>query len=418
MYQNTRLQHSLRVSQCGDVAGQVNHKEGVVMKTCYRAVSILILAFCVLAATVLRSNGAPSQQDETSAAQTSMRGIFFTLTMVYTLSLDAEQYEDPANYAQIQGGLQALVANVSELERHGAGLNPSYGYFRRSLARDAQDALDRFTEGQFMGSRFIVGKMTENCVSCHTKLPSENDFDLGAEFTSKSKIRKLKPEERVQIELALRQFDAAMATYEELFAVPAMSPENLALLGAFSGYMRLCVGAMDDPQRAAAALKKYGGRGDLSSMFKTQVNGWAAALESANLDAAVGNELTTARELIIGAEAARANPADRSGLVDYVIGATLLNRYIESNPTDDNDVAEAFYLMGVAESRINRSYWVSETDYLLDRAIRTAPKSEVAKQAYAFLAEYTISAHAETSAREVSPDMRADMEELRKLIEE
>ena len=74
--------------------------------------------------------------------------------------------------------------------------------------------------------------------------------------------------------------------------------------------------------------------------------------------------------------------------------------------------------MGVAESRISRSYWVSETDYLLDRAIRTDPKSEVARQAYAFLTEYTISAHAETSAREVSPDMQADLEELRKLIEE
>jgi mono/diheme cytochrome c family protein len=388
------------------------------MKTRYRTASIVMLAFCVVAATVWPSTGAPSQQDETSAAQTSMRGIFFTLTMIYTLSLDAEQYEDPANHAQIQGGLQALVANVSELDRHGAGLNPSYGYFRHSLAKDAEDALNRFNEGQYMGSRFVVGKMTENCVSCHTKLPSRQEFELGAEFTNKSKIRKLKPEERVQIELALRQFDTALATYEELFAVPEMSPENLALLAAYSGYLRLCVSVLDDPARAAATLKKYGGRKDLSATFKKQLDGWVAALEAADLDSAAGDELATARELINGAEAARANPADRSGLVDYVIGSTLLNRYIESNPSNEADLAEAFYLMGVAESRISRSYWVSETDYLLDRAIRTAPKSEVAKQAYAFLAEYTISAHAETSAREVSPDMQADLEELRKLIEE
>lgn len=388
------------------------------MKTRYRAASIAMLALCVMAVTAWQSTGAPSQQDETSAAQTSMRGIFFTLTMVYTLSLDAEQYEDPVNNAQIHGGLQALVANASELERHGAGLNPSYGYFRRSLANDAQDALTRFNEGQYMGSRFVVGKMTENCVSCHTKLPYEQDFDLGAEFINKSKIRKLKPEERVQIELALRQFETALATYDELFAEPEMSPENLALLGAFSGSMRLCVGAMDDPQRAAATLKKYGRRADLSAMFKTQLDGWIDALESADMNAAAGNELASARELINTAEAARSNPADRSGLVDYIIGSTLLNRYVESNPSNETELAEAFYLMGVAESRINRSYWVSETDYLLDQAIRTAPKSEVARQAYAFLAEYTISAHAETSAREVSPDMRADLEELRKLIEE
>ena len=74
--------------------------------------------------------------------------------------------------------------------------------------------------------------------------------------------------------------------------------------------------------------------------------------------------------------------------------------------------------MGVSESRITRSYWISETDFLLAQSIRTAPKSPVAKQAYDFLVEYTAAGHSEDSAREVSPELRADLEELRALIEQ
>jgi len=361
---------------------------------------------------------AAQQQTETSAAQTSMRGIFFTLTMVYTLSLDAEAFEDPANYGQIQAGLQALVANASELDRHGGGLNPSYGYFKRSLARDAQDALNRFTEGQYMGSRFVISKITENCVSCHVKLPKEQEFELGDEFVNKRKIQKLKPEERIQIELAMRQFDDAVATYEQLFADPKMTPENLSLLAAYCGFLRVCIGALNDPQLAVGTLKTYAQRSDVPTAFKNQVNDWIADLETVNLDASAGNELAVSRDLIQNAEKNRKYPTDRSSLVDYVVASTLLNRYIESGPASDDDASEAFFLMGIAESRLTRSYWTSETEFLLAQSIRRSPKSDTAKQAYEFLAEYTVSAYAETSAREVSPELRADLEELRKLIEE
>jgi hypothetical protein len=389
------------------------------MKTRYRAALISVLALSVVAAPVWYTVGlAGPQETGTSEAQTTMRGIYFTLTMVYTFSLNPEAFEDPANNMQIMSALQALVANSSELKRHGAGLNPSYGYYRRSLAKDARDALDRFTQGQYMGSRFVISKMTENCVSCHTRLPADQQFDLGEEFVSKKKIKKLKPEERVHIELALRQFDAAVKTYEQLFTSPDMTPENLALLCAFEGYLRLCIGAMDHPQHASETLKTYVQRDDVPAPFKSVVNGWITELGAVNLAAAKGNELAVAKQLIEEAEANRKNPSDRSRLVDYVVASTLLGRFIESGPSSDIEVAEAFYLMGVAESRIKRSYWVSETEFLLDQAIRKAPKSDVAKEAYAFLSEYTISAHAETSAREVSPELRADMEELRKLIEE
>ena len=125
------------------------------------------------------------------------------------------------------------------------------------------------------------------------------------------------------------------------------------------------------------------------------IRGWIAELGRVNLAAEKGNELPAAKQLIEQAEAERKHPSDRTHLVDYVVAVTLLNRYMQAGPASKTDAAEALYLMGIAEARITRSYWVSDTEFLLDQAIRTAPKSEVAKEAYAFLTEYTVSAEAE-----------------------
>lgn len=389
------------------------------MKTARLIRLLPVLVLCALGMVMVAGDvTATSQETEMSAAQTRMQGIFITVTAAYSYSLDPEAFEEPANNMQIQAALQALLANAAELERHGGGLNPTFGYLQRSLAKDAKDALDRFIQGEYAGSRFVISKMTENCVRCHTKLTSSGDYEIGAEFTTKSDIRKLPPEERVNVELSTRQFGKAVKTYEEIFADPEMTPEKLESLGAFEGYLRLCVCALGDPKQPVGTLQKYVQRKDISASQKQQINVWIADLETMDLNAAEGSELENARRLVNEAEARRKGKTDRSDLVDYIAAITVLHRFFGTDPGNNAEVAEAFYLLGVAESRATRSYWISETDFLLEQAIRTAPKTPIAGKAYDFLAEYTISAHMETSAREASPELRANMEELKALIEQ
>jgi hypothetical protein len=388
------------------------------MKTIRHMAIAPMMIVCAVCLVLYFSPVASSpQESDYNTTQATMRGIFITLMTVYKYSLVPEEFEKPSNHGQIQGMLQALVVNASELERHEGGLNPSFGYLRRSLVRDANDAMSRFDQGEYMGARFVISKITENCVTCHTKLPAESDFDIGAEFLKELNPQKLQPVDRVTIQLAARQFDAAQKTYEGIIADPEMTPEDLALVGAFEGYLRVCIGAMNDTARPTNTFKTYLQRKDVPTPQKNLTESWIESLESADLTIGDEQKLPMSRTLIQNAEANRKHPSDRSQLVDYVVATTLLHRYIESGPDVDVDVAESYYLMGVAESRITRSYWISETDFLLEQAIRTAPKSPVAKQAFDFLAEYTISGHLDTSAREVSPDLKANMEELRALIE-
>jgi hypothetical protein len=378
------------------------------------------LAVLVAVASALGAGIVAAQEEVMNPTQSRMRGVFLTLTSAYKFSLDAEAFEDPVNRGNIRASLQALVANAAELETHGGGLDPSFDYLRRSLSKDAMQALERFEQRQFVGARFLLTRITENCVTCHSKIPDEGGFELGAQFVKESGIRELAPIERVDIEIATRQFNRALRTLEGIFQDRDEKPQTLSLVGAFERYIRLCVAVVEDHERATKTLTVFQGRKDVAQNFKTLISSWITDLETLDLAAAEGNELFVSRNMIEKARAAKRFSEDRSDLVEFIAAAALLHRYLQAGDAlgvGKDEQAEAFYLLAVAEANISRSYWVSETASLLEQAIHTAPKSAVAREAYAFLEEYTLAGHSVT-AREVPDDIEQTLDSLRTIIGE
>ena len=70
------------------------------------------------------------------------------------------------------------------------------------------------------------------------------------------------------------------------------------------------------------------------------------------------------------------------------------------------DHAEAYYLLGVAESYISRSHWISETEFFLETAIRTNPQSKTARKAYVVLEEYIVLGYSGSSGTHTPADVQ------------
>ena len=378
-----------------------------------------VLALCVLAGVLWVNTRVVLSQEvrrESQATQATMRGIFTAFTTVYSYSLNMDYFSDPRNRDTVSVSLEALAANTKTLDDHGGGLDPSFGYVRRSLAADAEEASKRYKEGQYLGSQFMLNKLMENCATCHSRLPADEAIDIGADFLKKAEIEKLAPVDRVYVEIAARQFGRALATYEEILASPSIPAEGLDLIGAFEGYLKICIGVRNQTERPIRTFETFMERDDMPTDLKQQVGGWIGELKALDLSKAPGKELVLARSLAGDAPVLSRPPSDRSGLVRMVAANASLHQYLQSASSYDTEASEAYYLLAVTESHIARSYWINEIDYLLEQAVRSDPKSEYAEKALVVLEERSKSAPP-AGAYQGRPTPPVNIEELRKLVE-
>jgi hypothetical protein len=143
-----------------------------------------------------------------------------------------------------------------------------------------------------------------------------------------------------------------------------------------------------------------------------------ATLKALQHDNSDGNELDRVQRLIQQGQQRNRFLADRQGLIYFAVASSDLHRYVSSDSKSLSQLAEAYYLLGVVDSYIPRSSWISETEFFLEQAIRLAPNSPVAKNAYSFLEEYIMMGLTGAGyPDEGSSTLYPQLSELRRLIE-
>jgi hypothetical protein len=369
--------------------------------------------------TLLPTAPTPQTDAPRTGEQATMQQLFRDLSSVFRLTLDEGELENPANRDQILSWLYSLAGNAEQMGTHGESANPSTDYFQRSLVRDANEAVMRFRQGQYEGTRFLVDQLMINCYGCHSRMPSDRLFQLGDRFLKETDDATLSPEDRARLQVTIRQFEDALVTYEQYFASQEVSAGKIAVSSAFQNYLRICLRVEDDCDRAIETFDLFRQRPDVPPYLDARLSLWTKDLRqlSKKQKDAERDPLSRGRGLIRDAQYRSAFPNDPQGMVPLIAATGYLHRYLQSSPTDPNQLAEAYYLLGVAESYISPTYWRSQTDALLECAIRTSPRSVYGRMALSFLEEYTISGYTGSSGVNIPPDVQERLDELRSLVE-
>ncbi len=362
----------------------------------------------------------PSRDSEAERRETrsTMAQILGALRVALPLSLSDERFSDPANRQALHQALETLAANAAALQTHGNAEEAGFRYLSRSLAEDSRSIARRFDEGRHREARFLLGQLTEDCVACHSRLPSPEASALGRILLEEVDVEGLEPEERVRLEVATRQFDAAIAGYERLFAAEATTPVRADLEGLLTDYLVLVIRVKDDLPRARRTLEAFAARGDLPRYLERNVGAWIGELAELERSPATGPAVERAGALLDEARRRSGFPADRTLLIYDLVASGILHRHVTEHREPSAQLAEAYYLLGVAEARIRRSSWLFESEFYLETAIRMAPDAPFAELAYAQLEEETLAGYSGSSGLHLPADVQANLEELRALVEQ
>ncbi|MEE8311586.1 MAG: hypothetical protein V3R77_04970 [Candidatus Binatia bacterium] len=342
-----------------------------------------------------------------------MQQIFGEMSTLLPLSVRDGQLADPANRTRVARSLEILSRNGELLEQHAVREDGEMHFLARSMARDARRMELAYREERFERAGFLLQRITENCVVCHARLPSDADSLIAQGFLEQDQFDKLGLEPRATLQTATRRFDSALDTLEELLASPR-SP--VTLLGPLTDYLVVSIRVKSDYERPIPTLKRFAERPDVWTRLRTEVEFWIDVLPGLQARAAGPPDLTTARALLTEGHDMVEFAADRRWLAHLVVASAILENYIDSHPTPDPRLAEAYYLLGMTEARIGRNYWVTPAPFLLETSIRMAPGESFARDAFALLEQELLMSYEGSDYEEIPPEERLVLDELQTLI--
>ena len=378
-----------------------------------------VLAGLFAAVAAQAADPAPEPGSEAARAETreNMAGIVRALAYALPRSTSDARYSDPATRSETLAALSALAENGSRLESHAAGPDAGFSFLAGSLARDTRSILEHYREERFAESRFLLHQVTDNCVACHSRLPDAAAHPLGRVLADDPTLASLPAEERVELEVATRQFERALASYEALFSSPSVAPADLDLLGALDGYLEVCLRVQQDPKRAAQSFARLAKREDVSPPLRASLLAWVEALRELGQRPPAKPSLAAARELLDAAQDSSRFPNDRRALVPYVAASGLLHRYLIEGEHSPADLAQAYYWLGLIESHVGRAFWLSQTEHFLEASIRAAPGEPSAEKAYTLLEEFVVSGYTGSAGGAIPDDVSTRLAQLRGLID-
>lgn len=334
----------------------------------------------VFAAIVLCAATLPTLAYDTAGMRDAMRSVFDSMRVLLELSQSADSLANPDNQRAILAAAGELADQASIVSAHAP--RDEVSFLAGSLDRYANWIRRSYEWGRYDTMQRLVHDAVQVCVACHTRLPSDRDSPLAEGFVSGVSMSALPAARRARLEVATRRFDDAMATLEGLLPELADDPERFD--AALRSYLVVAVRVKGDPHRARQAIERLAASTRVSEARREQLNDVAGALQHLELQPPAAGDLDAARELVDAAEARR-NAARGEALVEYVAASRILYEYVESNAGSVAQGAEAYYLLGLTQYRIETDAWLPQSELFLEKAIRTAPSSPSARRAFALL---------------------------------
>jgi hypothetical protein len=370
----------------------------------------------IVALVTIVAAGPVAGEIDRAGALADMREIYRSIEILLPLSVDDAAFRSAEEHTRIRDALEKIAERAEHMAGHVAADDRRVRFLSTSLSRETREAMRQFEDSRFEGVQFLVWRLTDFCVACNSLVPSPANSTLSKGFMNDAKLAKLPAVQRASLQVATRRFDDALVTFEALFASPLVQPAEL--LAPMKEYLRVSIRVKRDLERPRPILRRFAARDDLWSNLRGDVDDWRAALDrhADRPDAPVS--LESARSLLDEAQRSLRYPTDRRGLVQQILAASELHRYLEPRSGETGlDVAEAYYLLGLIESRTNFSYFVSESDFYLETAIRLAPGDPIGQAAFDLLEEETVLGWTGSSGSCMPEEVRRNLDALRELVD-
>jgi hypothetical protein len=153
--------------------------------------------------------------------------------------------------------------------------------------------------------------------------------------------------------------------------------------GYFVDYMIVGLKVKADTQRVQKTLESLSFDPSIPFSLRSNIGKWISFLKDYQPD--VNMNITEIENLVNKGRLANSFPLDSAGVVANILGSKHLQTLLADEKLPKVDQAQAYSLLGFSELSINCPIQVSRANYFLEKAVRTAPKTQIATNVYSSL---------------------------------
>ncbi len=364
--------------------------------------SLGIMLFVACQSSLHKKNKAAEEQP---AFTTEMQELKRNLNTLQPYIFNSALFNDDDNKHFLAEKIHQLATSSANV-KHDVRMthsDPTLKFVATEFADELSRADKNFQDGWREYSRTQLVKVTSYCLECHVRLPQGPSFARNE--SEEVFTHKLPPSERIQLMLSFRQFEAAYKLVLENLSESKKEKsvnykaDHIARLGLMAA-----IQYMNDYNKAKKIIDVIESNPTLPDYLKRNNKFWAKSLERwpkmNNL-----NNLKQIRQLI----------TSRISEVDDMraIGALL---YLLNTSLNKNELGEALLLTGQSYEELNKVSLMSLHENYYETCVRQAPATKWAKTCLAKYTDSIVMGYSGSSGTRIPKDVRARLEELRKII--
>lgn len=294
--------------------------------------------------------------------------------------------------------------------------DPSLALLSTLFEREAKSALHALQSGNVEYGKNSLRMVTGYCASCHTRTNHGPQFsDIPAAQT-----KGLSKMERAQLMVALRQFDQALAEFEEVIGDTVVAKKRQLEWGrAVRHAFTIAVRVKQDPDRALRIVQKVESLPSTPPLFREFITSWKQSVEEWKKEgkrsfATEDALIKEAERLGTAARNVQKFPMDHSADVLYLrlslVAHELLTRY-----PDGKHVSETLYLLGNAYDLLDDQVISPLPEMYYETCIRRDPHSATAQKCYSRYESNVYFGYTGSGGTSIPDDLADNMKQLKEL---
>lgn len=356
-----------------------------------------------------------------TAVRVKMNDISHTIRDLGPYIASEEAFANKKNKKVIQAKLTKLTDNFKKMKVHPVISTQGLSINQSVMTDQLDQTLNLFKADRSAMARAKFTSALNLCVSCHTQSPGK---ELPRLFGDKDlKKMKLSPYEKGELFFVTRDYDQAMASYDEFLNKSKKTDDDEFIFKALERQLIYFVKIKKDFSAAKAHFEKFVATKKFNDKVNEEISQWVKTLsgkslwENFNAETATEEEMEKFMKGFIADE--EEGPiftvTDSTEVYDLNLSSILLD-YYNAHP-DTKHGAKILYWLAILDKRLNDDLFFSIGDYYLLSCMEKYSKDPIAKDCYeAYLEELELNYTSGDKSKELPADVQRKLRELRKQI--